>query len=120
MELKEFIKNVLNDIIEGVEEVRSSSIRDLRVQGDKDKSAIEFEVAVTVESTESASKGGKIKVIELVQGGIETIKDQKNSSVSKIKFSVQIDSETKNESQRRIARSQLNHLRHISPQDSSI
>lgn len=101
MELKEFIKNVLNDIIEGVEEVRSSSIRDLRVQGDKDKSAVEFEVAVTVESLDSTNKGGKIKVMELLQGSADVSKEQKNSSVSRIRFSVYVDSETKIETSQR-------------------
>ena len=118
MELREFIKNVLTDIIEGVEDVRLSAVRDLCVQGDKDKSAVEFEVAVIVESTDSTSKGGKIKVMELLQGGTESTKDQRNSSVSKIKFSVQIDQETKRENQQRVARNQLGRL--TPHQDSSM
>ncbi len=108
MELKEFIKDVLTDIIEGVEEVRLTSSRDLRIQGDKDGRAVEFEIAVTVENTDSSNKGGKVKVMELLQIGVEKLNDQRNSSVSKINFGVHIDSITKTENQRTRHENNLN------------
>lgn len=95
MELKEFIKNALNDILTGVEEVRVDAVRDIRVEGDKDKSAIEFEIAVTVENDNTTKNGGKITVLSLLSAGSESAKEYKNSSVSKIKFGVYVDSETK-------------------------
>ena len=97
MELKEFIKNALNDILAGVEDVRVSAVRDIRVEGDKDKSAIEFEVAVTVENDNTAKSGGKITVLSLLQAAGESTKEYKNSSVSKIKFGIYVDRETKAE-----------------------
>lgn len=95
MELKEFIKNALNDILTGVEEVRVGAVRDIRIEGDKDKSAIEFEIAVTVENDNATKTGGSITVLSLLQTGGESMKENKNSSVSKIKFSVYVDGETK-------------------------
>ncbi len=97
MELKEFIKKALSDIIGGVEEVRVNSVRNIRIEGDKDKSAIEFEVAVTVENDNTTKTGGSITVLSLLQTGGESMKEYKNSSVSKIKFGIYVDRETKAE-----------------------
>ena len=97
MELKEFIKNVLKDITEAVEESRGDSMRDMHLDGLKDQRTVEFDVAVTAEDVTSATGKAGIKVFSLIEGGGEAVKEVKNSSVSRIKFGVNVDRWTKQE-----------------------
>ena len=73
MELKEFTKKVLKDLIDGVEEVRKDSSRDLRLTSNSSYRTVEFDVAVTVESELSGKASGGIKVLSFfqVQGDTE-------------------------------------------------
>lgn len=97
MELKEFIKEVLKDITEAVEESRTSSMRDMHLDNLKDQRTVEFDVAVTAEDMTSATGKAGIKVFSVIEGGGETTKEVKNSTASRIKFGVYIDRWTKNE-----------------------
>lgn len=97
MELKEFVKNVLTDLVGSVEEVRNESKRDMRLSNTKENRTIEFDIAVTVEdSTANSGKAG-IKIYKVIEGGGDISKESKNSSVSRIKFGVNIDESTKEE-----------------------
>lgn len=100
MELKEFIKEVLVDITGAVEELRSSSMRDMHLDNLKDQRTVEFDVAVTAEDVTSASGKAGVKVFSLIEGGGETAKEIKNSTVSRIKFGVYIERYTKQEEAR--------------------
>ena len=103
MEIKEFVKSVLRDIVDAVEEVRHESSRDMHLKSGKDERTVEFDIAVTVEdSTASAGKAG-IKVFQVIEGGADISKELKNSSVSRIKFGVYIDRLTKEEDARQKA-----------------
>ncbi len=97
MELKEFIKEVLKDITEAVEESRGSSTRDMHLDSLKDQRTVEFDVAVTAEDITSASGKAGVKVFSLIEGGGETSKEVKNSTVSRIKFGVYVERWTKQE-----------------------
>ncbi len=97
MELKEFIKGVLKDITEAVEESRSSSARDMFLNDGKEQRTVEFDVAVTAEDITSASGKAGIKVFSIIEGGGETAREVKNSTISRIKFGVHIDRWTKQE-----------------------
>lgn len=97
MELKEFIKEVLSDITQAVEESRTSSARDMHLDNLKDQRTVEFDVAVTAEDVTSASGKAGVKVFSLIEGGGEATKETKNSTVSRIKFGVYIDRWTKQE-----------------------
>ncbi|PIV51580.1 hypothetical protein CO115_02115 [Candidatus Falkowbacteria bacterium CG_4_9_14_3_um_filter_36_9] len=97
MELKDFIKKVLTDLVESVEEIRESSKRDMHLTDSKDNRTVEFDIAVTVEDATSAAGKAGIKVFSIVEGGGNLSKESKNSSVSRIKFGVHIDSLTKEE-----------------------
>ena len=97
MELKDFIKKVLTDLVESVEEVRQTSQRDIHLIDSKNERTVEFDIAVTVENTTTGSGKAGIKVLHLIEGGGALSKEIKNSSVSRIKFGVHVDRLTKEE-----------------------
>jgi hypothetical protein len=97
MELKEFVKSVLKDVIDAVEETRQESLRDMHLDSGKEQRTFEFDIAVTVEdATKGTGKAG-IKVFQLIEGGGEISKEAKNSSISRIRFGVYVDRWTKKE-----------------------
>ena len=69
MDLKEFTKETLIQIVQGVEEVN-------------------FDVAVTASETDGTKGGGGIKVAQILHGGIETSKSTENQSISRVRFSL--------------------------------
>lgn len=97
MELKEFVKSVLKEVVDAVEETRKESSRDMHLSPGKDQKSVEFDIAVTVEDSTSGSGRAGIKVFQLIEGGGEISKEAKNSSVSRISFSVYVDTWTKQE-----------------------
>ena len=107
MELKEFIKSALKDIVDAVEEIRKDSSRDMYLTTGKEQRTVEFDIAVTIEDSSSGTGKAGIKVFQLVEGGGEVSSAQKNSSISRIQFGVYIDSLTKEETIRRERQSQV-------------
>lgn len=99
MELKEFVKKVLVDVVEAVEEARSTSSRDMHLFGNSNARTIEFDVAVTVEKSSEASGKAGIKVLELIEGGGNLSKKSIDTTVSRIQFGVYVDTVTKQESE---------------------
>lgn len=97
MELKEFITKALIDIEQGVYEANNNSIHKMYVTYDKDNKSVEFDVAVTAESTSGSNAGGGIKVLEFVQLGGKAEESQKNTSITRIKFGVHFNIDTKKE-----------------------
>lgn len=97
MELKEFVKEVLKEITEAVEETRAESARDMHLDDVKDQRTVEFDVAVAAEDVTSATGKAGIKVFSLIEGGGEAAREVKNSTVSRIKFGVHVDRWTKQE-----------------------
>lgn len=97
MELKEFIKKVIADAIEAVDESSSTAVREVYLASRNDKRTIEFDVAVSVEKTKSAQGKAGIRVLSFLEGGGELSSGSKNSKVSRISFGVDVDSRTKAE-----------------------
>lgn len=97
MELKQFVKSVLIDVVNAVEETRKESSRDMRLDAGKDQRTVEFDIAVTVEDATTSSGKAGIKIFQVIEGGGDISKELKNSSVSRIKFGVYINSLTKDE-----------------------
>lgn len=97
MELKDFIKKVLTDLTESVEEIRSESNRDMYLVSTAENRTVEFDIAVTVEDATASSGKAGIKIFQVIEGGGDISKESKNSSVSRIKFGVYIDTQTKKE-----------------------
>jgi hypothetical protein len=110
MELKEFVKNVLKDLVEAVEETRSSSARDMHLGSGKENRTVEFDIAVTVEDATSSTGRAGIKVFQIIEGGGDVSKEYKNSSVSRVKFGVEVSSITKADAAHRDAQYQNNRL----------
>ncbi len=98
MELKDFVKNVLKDVTEAVEEYRADSSRDMYLDNSKEQRTVEFDVAVTAEDVTTANGKAGVKVFSLLEGGGEASKEVKSSSVSRIQFGVHVDRFTKRES----------------------
>ena len=100
MELKEFVKKVIIDLDEAVSEANDKTKREVRFKGIKEqRTSLEFDVAVTAESTDSGEGGGEIKVWGIGQVGATGSKEQKNSTISRVSFSVDIAEYTKMEKQ---------------------
>jgi hypothetical protein len=96
MELKEFVKKVLTDLVQGVEEARSASPRDMHLY-DKENKTVEFDIAVTVEDIDKTSGKAGIRVLQFVEAGGDVAKEIKNSTVSRVKFGVYVGGRTKGE-----------------------
>lgn len=104
MELKEFVKKVIIDLDQAVSEANVETKREIRFKGVKEhRTALEFDVAVTVESTASGGGGGGIKVWGIAEVGASGSTELKNSTVSRVSFGVDIDEHTKKENQERKA-----------------
>ncbi len=97
MELKDFVKNILKDLVDAVEETRQECSRDMRLDSNKDTRTVEFDIAVTVEDATSSSGKAGIKIFQIIEGGGDISKDYKNSSVSRVKFGIHVDAITKTE-----------------------
>ena len=97
MELKEFVKKALVDVVEAVDESASASMREIYLLPTVDSRTVEFDIAVSVEK--ESTKGGKagIKVLEFVEGGGALESISRNSTVTRIRFGVQVSSATKAE-----------------------
>jgi hypothetical protein len=113
MNIHEFVKDVLVDLDKAVEEARQQTQRNISFSHTTDRRSVEFDIAVTVEETDARSGKAGIKVLELVQAGGDSLKENKNSTVSRIQFGVHIDPMTRDEqsvhdSALRIAQEQTN------------
>ncbi len=98
MELKEFVKKVIIDLDRAISEANNETEREIRFKGVKEqRTAVEFDVAVTVESTDSGKGGGEIKVWGIGQIGATGSTELKNSTVSRVSFGVDISEQTKKE-----------------------
>jgi len=101
MELKEFVKKVIIDLDEAVSEANRTTDREVRFKGVKEsRTAVEFDVAVTVESTDTTTGGAGIKVWSIAEVGVKGGAESKNSTVSRVSFGVDISEKTKAEMQR--------------------
>ena len=89
MELKEFIKTVLKDVIEAVEESREE-IKIGTICPDVHNQQVEFDIAVSTENTVQGGGKAKVNVMGLVEVGGDAGKAVTNTNVSRIKFHVSI------------------------------
>ena len=97
MNIKEFVKDVLVNVNQAVDEARSETKRDISFTDTKDQRTVEFDIAVSVEETGSKNSKAGIKVLQFAEAGGGLSKENKNATVSRIKFGVHIDSKTKDE-----------------------
>ena len=102
---------MLKDLVDAVEETRKESSRDMHLDSNKDTRTVEFDIAVTVEDATSSSGKAGIKVFQIIEGGGDVSKEYKNSSVSRVKFGIYVDTLTKAEES--IRNAQFNNVNHI-------
>jgi len=104
MDLKEFTKETLIQIVQGVEEanfvlaekhahvtshaIKNSSGGILIDHNYINAVEVNFDVAVTASETDGTKGGGGIKVAQILHGGIETSKSTENQSISRVRFSL--------------------------------
>ncbi len=86
MEIEEFIKSTLRQIINGVNAIDDEGISNHDTILDR-STGIEFDLAVTAETSDETNKGAGLK-IHIAQGGIDKSSLTKESSTSRIKFKV--------------------------------
>lgn len=103
MELKEFVKKVITDLVEAVEDVRATSSRDMHLSRNEQSRTVEFDIAVSVEETSGKSGKAGVRVLEFIQAGGDIAEQSKNSTVSRVKFGIDVNSMTK-ESEARMYR----------------
>lgn len=83
MQLEDFITNVITNIENAREKTSKELNREVKISGQ-----INFDVAVTIENT--AGGTASIKVFEILSGNLGG--ESKNSSVSRISFSMSVNS----------------------------
>lgn len=113
MNLKEFTQKALTEIIEGVEATRSNSSRGLRLAQTDDNRTVEFDVAVSVETKSKAEGEAEIKVLAFVGAGGKVGQETTNSTITRIKFGVNVDRltrEEESEAEARCIKAQRNYI----------
>jgi len=99
MELKQFVKEALISIIDGVKEANSEQNR-FRIIGVKrnesgiDGNMVDFDVSIVAEQKSEGKVGGKIgaSILNVVSANVDSKLDQTNShqNVNRLKFKVWI------------------------------
>jgi len=97
MELKEFVKKVIADVVEAVDESNASASRGITLANRTDRRTIEFDVAVTAEETTTANGKAGVRVLSFMEAGGDVGSETKNSTVSRITFGVDARTTTKSE-----------------------
>lgn len=99
MELKEFIKKALTEIIEAVDEVGQFACREPYLHDADGSRSIEFDIAVSASEKGTSNGGAGIRVLHFVEIGGKVGNEVTNTTVSRIKFGVQVSSIKKDEPQ---------------------
>lgn len=103
MNLQEFVKDVLVSLDKAVDEARGEMKRDVHFSDTKEQRTVEFDIAVSVEESDSKSGKAGIKVLQFAEGGGSLSKENKNSTISRIKFGIRVTPMTKEEGARQTA-----------------
>lgn len=99
MELKNFVSNVITDVVAAIEESSDKLSREIYLDANDKERTIEFDVAVTAENITAGEGKSGVRVLELVEVGGKVSKENKNTTVSRIKFGVHINKKTKEQEQ---------------------
>lgn len=97
MELKEFIKQSIIQISEGVLEGHKHVTSTVVGEGVADEyHRINFDVAVVSDEQDKKDLGGKISIASVFSAGTSSEKIQKNTNHSRIQFNIQVHITTTN------------------------
>jgi len=100
MLLKDFIKNTINDVVSAIEETSQSQDREMHLASPHDNKCINFDIAVSAETSTAEHGQGCIMVANILKIGSDGKDELKNSSMTRISFGVYINSKTNNESKK--------------------
>ncbi len=95
MELKEFVKKVISDAVEAVDETSQVSSREVTLASRSDRRTIEFDVAVSAEEKTTTDGKAGVRVLNFIEAGVDAGSESKNSTISRITFGVDVDTSTK-------------------------
>ncbi len=95
MELQEFISKAVSDIVNATNEANSVSDRDIQLASVDTSRTIEFDIAVSAEEKVEGSGKGGIKVLGFIEAGGGISKEVVNSTVSRIRFGMNVGTQTK-------------------------
>ena len=99
MELQEFVTKAISDIVNATKAANELSERDIKLHSMDTNRTIEFDIAVSAEEKmEGGAKGG-IKVWGILEGSGGASKEATNSTVSRVRFGVNVDTNTRAENQ---------------------
>ena len=113
MDLKEFVAKVIADTIEAVDGSSQLASREVTLASRPDRRTIEFDVAVSAdEKTKTEGQAG-VKVLAFMEAGASVGVESSNSTVSRIKFGVDVNTMTKQE--RAVQQAQLNRNLGVNP-----
>jgi len=105
MDVKEFVRETLRQIVEGVREAKNETAHKCQIAPvGNQRGKVEFDIAVTVDEEKTKEKGAGVSVWALKAGAIGQSTVSTNT-VHRIKFSVSIDFESKAEEGQRNAKS---------------
>jgi hypothetical protein len=98
MEIKEYVKTVLKEVITGLEESEQELGREMHLSVPQDNKSVEFDIATTVEN--SLGKQGNLKgAVKVLGFGVDSAgemkAESKDSSTSRIKFGVYVNTQNK-------------------------
>lgn len=97
MDLTDFVKDVLVSVNAAVDQARQQTSRDIHFTYSKASRTVEFDIAVSAEDKKSAKGTAGVRVLQFVEAGGDLTSTQSNSTVSRIKFGVDIEQRTKEE-----------------------
>ncbi len=95
MELKEFVKKVISDVVTAVDESNEAASREINLAQRSDRRTIEFDVAVSAEETTTVDGKAGVRVLSFLEAGANAGTETKNSTVSRITFGVDARATTK-------------------------
>jgi hypothetical protein len=115
MELKDFIKKVIADTVEAVDESSRVAVREVHLASRTDRRTIEFDVAVSAEEKTTTEGKAGVRVLSFMEAGGNLGVESKNSTVSRITFGVDVSSMSKQE--QRVQEQQFDEYRRSRNQD---
>lgn len=104
MDIQDFVRNVLVQVNGAVDEARELTSRDIRFSDKDSVRTIEFDIAVSANVTDTATGKTGIKVLEFVEAGGNLEHQNKNSTVSRVTFGLNIGTLTKAEQDKAYSR----------------
>lgn len=85
------------ELIRGVDAARAETNRNVYLSSPSGSRTVEFDVAVTVENKDAAAGKAGVRVLNFAEAGGDIRSETTNSTVSRIKFGLNIDALTKEE-----------------------